>query len=427
MLTKLASLKHISISFIGSIIDKSKLFGLEWCREFSSVAANRQYAVRCEFNDNDTETNIITTNGRCTVNGELRYCIDYEPNRSQSETHILHLNEKCVDKILEWLPDNDVFSVYQTCAALKKISAKRIQLEVFHFDDRDIPEFERRFNILADDIRKLVIQLTYDNHMHEILTHVHGRCGENLVEFEINYGKTSLLDDLNLSFPNLQQLTIGRIEASATGRILPTIHCPKLTCLEIGPVYNVPIICDFHLGISMDNLTVLKFQYFDTVIAELFDTLSEKICLQLAEFTVTDIKDIEHTGNQLIHMIGRFRNLAELNIIFYGIECTNTVYLFEQCTKLIKLSLGYSDLHKINDGKMEQLLQNCKKRCNNLKVIQLVCDEFTYEYNERMRRYIHDEFPNVQLYDAIPRETTNGKTYEITLWNKPISFYNTKI
>lgn len=400
-------------------------FGLDWCREFAAIGAKRKHAIRCEYNTENWK--MLVTKDKCIVNGELRYWTGYEPHQSRSKTHILDLNERCLDKILDWLPDDDVSWVYETCTALKKVAAKRIQSQLHGFAVFDIQKFEDWLNIIEDDIRRLSIWIDEDypedhHGSSEILTLVRDRCSKNIIEFKINYGKTKLMDDLNLSFPNLEKLTIDHV-VTFDGKFISTLNCPKLTYLEIGS-YEInaddgndePAIHECHLGISIDNLTVLKLQHFDDVIANLFSTLSDKICLQLTEFTVQNIDSIAQNGNRLINMVCRFRNLKELNFILPpgAIECMNTIFLFERCSKLVKLSLGYGQYGF--DKKMQRLLENCKMHCNDLNVIQLVCQSNSID--ETIFQFISETFPMVRLYKVMVREADGRRKYKIALWNK---------
>lgn len=67
---------------------------------------------------------------------------------------------------------------------------------------------------------------------------------------------------------------------------------------------------------------------------------------------------------------------------------------------------------------MERLLENCKKHCNELKVIQLLRpDEFSFD--EKISQSISDEFPNVELYGITFLLELRGEwKYKMTRLNK---------
>lgn len=312
---------------------------------------------------------------------------------------------------------------------MKKVAAKRIRLQVFSHVVCEIPEFEDWLDTMADDIRKLEINTSVylsdylaDTPSSEILKIVCDKCSKNLIEFRINIAETNLMDELNLSFPNLEKLTVDHI-VTAGSRVLPSINFPKHKQLEME-TYDIQTdenhlesdwVKNLHLGISIDNLTVLKLQYFDDVIANLFMTLSDKICEQLTKFTVYTADSFTFHQNRLVPVVRHFRNLVHLNILFPIIEFTNFVHLFERCIKLVKLSLNARG----DDNGMRRLLMNCKKHCNALKVIHLVTYFVAQSLDEKICQFIVDEFPNVQLYKVVVSEADKKQKYKIAILNKP--------
>lgn len=411
--------EHLVEFSISSLYVKPRI-DLNFHHQFAKIAQNRGDDITFKYTDDGTK--LVVTEGKLMVNGELRYWSGYEANQSRSKTHFLELNEKCIDKIVEFLREDDVSNLYRTCKQLKKVVAKRISAETYYFGVYDIPKARDWLEIIGDDVKKINFDTegADDEDLLEICNLISEKCGKHLTELKLDYASADVMNGLNLSFPNLEKLAFKGV-VSTYPYILPAMSCPKLKHLEIRAlefhnpdgVIGIPVF-----KISLDNVTVIKIGLFTDIIAKALNTLNENICNQLEEFTVEELAG-SHTyamNKLLANVIMRFRNLTSLHFICPYIERTNTKFLFGRCYKLKKLSFEIESLSK-SDG-IRQMLLHVKENCKDLEVIQIV-REHTEIFPSNIFEYAAELFPDVELKDvSYATNEWDDYTYKIATFNK---------
>lgn len=409
------SWKHLKSISISDHPSEAGPYYSKWdfCRKIHEIAQCRSNTIR--FRYNDSHSKVVVTGEQCTFNGAICYWSGYDPDLSQSKVHFTDLNEHCLAKIIEYLPNFDVCQLYQTCKYLKKIAAKQLQNDVWRFGTYDIPKMEDWFDIVESEVRHLELSIDpYEESMREIIDVAHRRCGNNVTELLLTFINTDVLNEMNLSFPNLEKLTIWSIESSSQN-LLPSMHCPKLKSINIGTceMLSQENIFNPVWGISLNNLTVIKFELFDEIAEALLNLIDSKICNQIQVFTVEKVQATLHNSlrinTQLVNLITRFRNLNELHIIGAGIELANTTFMFQNCTKITKLSLRHNP--RIDREKFRQLLLNVKENCTELNVIQLVRHN-SVRFEQKLFECVTKIFPNIKLYNVTHDCTEHDQGYK---------------
>lgn len=398
-------------------------FNLNFNRKFAEIGRNRATDLTFEYHNGNT--NIIVSNEKHIENGELRYWIGYEADQSQSKTCFLDLNDKCIEKIAGFLTIWEAGFLYETCKKLKKAVASRISADTFVIDS-DIQKAKDWLEIIGDDVKKVRIKDIEADDLFGICSLIREKCANQLKELTISLAVTVVMNAMDLSFPNLEKLILISVY-STYPNILPIIisNSLKLKHLEIGD-YHINGIPDDIQSVdrgffNFNNLTVLKIRRFDAFIAMGLMSLEDSFCEKLEVFTVEEVhgtyESVHVIYEHLIIVAMRFRNLTSLNLIWPGIEMTNIRYLFERCTKLAKLSIGYN-----YQSSREQLCtmfeKYVKENCKELRTIQLV-RSFSERFNENIFEFIVNILPQVQLF-CVTYSTNEdgGNMYNTIRFNK---------
>lgn len=315
--------------------------------------------------------------------------------------------------------------LYETCKKLKKAVASRISADTFVIDP-DIQKATDWLDIIGDDVKKVRVKDIEGDDLYGICSLIKEKCANQLTELTISLAVTEIMNAMNLTFPNLEKLILVSVY-STYPNVLPVIiaNSSKLKHLEIGDyhVYALPDdIQTVDRGFfNFNNLTVLKIRRFDAIIAMGLMSLEDSICEQLEEFTVEEVhgtfQSVHVIYEHLIIVTMRFRNLISLNLIWPGIEMTNSRYLFERCTKLTKLSIGYN-YQSSRDQLCTMFEKYVKENCKELKTIQLV-RSFSERFNENIFEFVVNILPQVELFCVTYSTNEDGRNmYNTIKFNK---------
>lgn len=405
-------------------------FDLYFHHEFYEIAQLRGNNKRSKYSDDHIK--IVATGEKLVRNGGLRYWIGYEADRNLSGIHFLNLNEKCIENIAKFLPIPDVISLYKTCTRLRKGVAERISSEIFEFNVNDLPTATIIIQTLGNDLKKIKVSLdnppNYQSlkmrHYNEVqdkkyikMLNVIKSCSEHLTELTVDnfWG----LNWSYISFKNLEKLMLGRV-FSTNEYILPKIYCPKINHLEIGACeFSSIIFGPVDLGISLNNIKVLKFRCLCVTLAHSISTQIEKIRDQLEELSV---ERAWYECNMIVKLVLRFRNLKSLSLIEPGIENENFKYIFERCNKLEKFSLRCNEETEYTSARSDRILQtfkHLKQNCKNLKVIQFVHNHTKLIHGEGWSHvfdYVSNLFPNVELNEVKMKDGNVYKIHNYKVW-----------
>ncbi|XP_031627060.1 uncharacterized protein LOC116343241 [Contarinia nasturtii] len=428
---KIFSQNNSLVEFIihGRNVEEYLDFDLDFHRCFARFVERREDAKFVLTLDERYET-IVMTKEKLTRNGQ--------PIRN---THILDLPGKCFQLIFNHLDDDSQRSSYDTCTRLRTEVKPHISNQLFRIEFPGGSQMEEDFHRFGDNITKLEIydtlaeddddeyelSLRSADDLHPFWNLIVQRYGENLIELHIHEHNPKFMDGLQLLFPNLIKLKIKELQ-SPTLQFFSLFHCPKLTHLDIEMESIPPKDCfNTPKTTIFDNLTTIKVNKVDDGIAKLLNDMDREACARITEFTVGMFETwrmYEHRTSEdwsdniyeadklqrirLINIIARFSNLTILNLIVGHIERENVQYLFENCRKLVKLSL-YFDADFSGHLKMDcakEMFKCVKDNCRQLQVIQLVKNSFSRRFgqpsinpnNKPFMKMVCDMFPkNVKI------------------------------
>lgn len=159
-------------------------------------------------------------------------------------------------------------------------------------------------------------------------------------------------------------------------------YCPELTHLSIEKYTENDVNFPFDCANSFANLTSLKFQCYDENVERFMGSLNRTICGQLKEFSLSCFTNYFDTNQRrrwinLTCNIIRFSNLETLHLYVKGIEHSNVQVLFENCSKLVKLSVFcscWSPFILNNSNHSIKMFRKIKKNCKQIEVIQVLAE-----------------------------------------------------
>ncbi|XP_055298410.1 uncharacterized protein LOC129566472 [Sitodiplosis mosellana] len=394
---------------------KTEEFNLGFHREFIEITRNRGSGVKFEVIQ--PETKMTITAEKIINNDQLIYWnvgTECEAPNSCSNVHFLDLNDKCLSRIYSYLDEQSERALYETCTRTKEAMHERITKQVFTVVD--LNSARDTFKRFGDHITKLAIDISKKNGAQTaaVWTFIGTEFAEKITELSLVNVKVSAVDSFKVKFPNVTTLKIMSVVTSRT-HIFPPMDCPKLSRLEFHKDEITFATKASNFGVSLDHLTTIKLVAASKVIRKILHLLDDRICDQIQEFSVDPQQHIpEDNPYKLFSNVAmRFRNLTTLNFCVPDIEETNTKYLFESCTKIVKLTMGCS-YYDINNNNWRRTIKNIKENCKHLEVIQMISNYFQFD-NELLSE-IAEAFPKAQFNIVV--YNCDNNTYRVEAYKK---------
>lgn len=393
-------------------------FDLDFFNRFVEVVRDRSLAKIIW----DEHEKTIISREKIIQHGRLVHWIGYDASRSVSRTHILNLPDKCIQKIFNFLDRDSHRALYETCQRTRKEVKHHITKQLFKTNLDNLTHAQDIFRRFGDDISRLLVITTSikpNEAVKQFWKSLMEKCGKNLIELHIRKSSIDVMkghSDVNFMenhshFPNLTMLVLEDIR-SVDFSIFTMFNCPKLTHLELYEYYiQCPFIPNGDLSQAniFNNLTSIKLDRVDECIENVINSMDEATCAKVKEFTVGGYED-RNISDDLMHMmlinvISRFRNLTTLNLIVAYMENMNINYLFEHCTKLVKLSVAFESVFDFD--KATRMFKSIKDNCKQINTIQLIQRAFANDSNgdEIDNEDQFDESFLKMVYDLFPRAT----------------------
>lgn len=337
------------------------------------------------------------------------YWKGYDASYTQSNKSLLDLNNNCLTRIIALLDANSLHTLYRTNTLLQQLVKTYVLNNVFYVSTLD--------KILEDVYRDLGENIRYIKAFDQCLEKVNKYC--------VNLNEMELCDIVKIEsllyWPNLKKLKLNVSFVQVLS--LTLFQCPELTHLEINPhrdsLANVEFTFDSMR--SFHNLTNIQFKCYDEKVEQFLFGLSPKICCQLKTLSLGcwmyENKWVQKNKSKcwinLINIITQCRELTELHLYIAGFEVSNFEFLYENCCKLMTLSIVYS-------GSMNtwpKIFQNMKQNLQQIQIINLIDkDEYTFacEYFLKM------------VYTFFPENKVNLISPEVLRFGNTISKLNKK-
>lgn len=292
-----------------------------------------------------------------------------------------------------------------------------ISEKVFSFDMDNLLEADNALRHYGKNIRRLSISwrsFSDENVKKEFWNRVMATCGQTLVDLHIQFQRYRLesMKPYNLSFPNVTKLVLETFSCTDITNF-EMFDCPKLTHLEL---YEYRFRSQENVTREQiaqakifKNLESIKLDTIDEKMRQVFHLMDDAACARIEEFTFGSYQDEDESDlvvrMMLVNVISRFHNLKALNIIIPYIERVNVKHLFENCTKIVKLSLAFEAGYDFE--KVKEMFECVQKNCKEIQHIQLVQRAFSEvdgnefddeeEYHEDFLKMVFDLFPGAAI------------------------------
>lgn len=370
---------------------ETKSLDTKFHRQFVDIV--QSHGCDAKFELIQTETNMVITAQKITKNGEIIYPTSQEPLKSQSTVQFLDLSDEILERIYSCLDEESERALYETCTRTKNAMREQIMKQVFTVKDAN--SAKDIFSRFGEHIHKLAIDINTKNRAQTAAawSFIGTTFSVKVTELSLVNINVSAVDELKIRFPNVNTLKIMSVLASRK-HIFPPMECPELAQIEFheGDITYTTKTSDF--GVCLDNLTTIKLCHYSKNITNILHSLDTRVCDQIQMFSAENLSGNDGIPRSLIHIAMRFRNLTTLNLCISSVESGNTKYLFSSCTKLVKLTLGYSEFYEIDDWR--RTLRNIKENCRHLEMIQLI--RHYYGFDQSLLNEIADMLPKVKLY-----------------------------
>ncbi|XP_031629532.1 uncharacterized protein LOC116344861 [Contarinia nasturtii] len=387
---------------------KSLSFDLNFFNRFVDAVKNRRTA-KFTF---DQYEKIVVTKEKITKDGQLVHWIGFDSDRNCS---ILNLTNKCFQKIFSFLNGESHRALYETCTRLRKEVREKISQQLFQIDMNNLPLAEGVLQRFSDDIKRASILAPSSprDKRKQFWNALMAKCGKQLIELHVQKMQACLMKGYSLSFPNLVKLVLEDIQ-SVDYNVFTMFNCPKLTHLEMCEHYiENPFISNEQLSEVdiFNNLRSIKLDRVDDCMEHVFNGMNEVACGRVKEFTVGGYEDRSKSDDlmhmMLINVISRFRNLTTLNLIVAYMENMNIKHLFENCTKIVKLSVAFESDFDFSNA--QRMFECVRKNCKQIAVIQLIQRAFITDsddgiefdndkqFDEKFLKMVYDCFPNAVI------------------------------
>ncbi|XP_055297473.1 uncharacterized protein LOC129566013 [Sitodiplosis mosellana] len=413
--------KHLKELLLESeyYVIRAEQFDSHFHRKFVGITRNRGDGVKFEVIQPITDANrttsetITITSEQIIRNGKLLRWIASRCEASNSQiVHFLDLGDKCLGKIYSYLDEQSERALYETCTRTKAAMQDRIKAQLFTVHTFD--SAEDTLNRFGEHMTKLSIDMNKNNRieMSEIWKLVSRKYSIGIIELCLNNVRVNAMENSSKpEFPNLKTLKIMSLVASRS-HIFPPMECPKLAHLEFNSGKITLPTKASNYGISLNQLKSIRLTNFSKNIETILYALNEKVCDQIQSFEVEHESRTADIEQRIVYMITRFRNLTTLNFLLPKIVITNTKYLFESCTKLVKLLLSF-DCHFDTDD-LRRMLRHIKLNCKHLEEIQILDDRD--QVNNDLVTEISNTFPRVKF--SIIHHDTDNSIYRVETYRK---------
>lgn len=186
------------------------------------------------------------------------------------------------------------------------------------------------------------------------------------------------------------------------------MECPKLSHIDFsrGKITLPTKTKDF--GVSLNHLRSIRLSNFNDSIEKILYTLDDRFCNQIEEFTVED-----DDQRRIVNVITRFKSLTRLHFLLTQIETTNTKYLFESCTKLVKLIVRCPQYLEDQDN-WRRMLRYIKENCKDLREFQIF--KYSAHLNRQLLNDVADTLSNIKF--SIIQYDTGTNAYSVEQFRK---------
>lgn len=320
-------------------------------------------------------------------NNLTRLCIHMERDFVSQQWMYLQkfqrsIRSDCFDEFKEIIGDRDAKFIMDDGEQIvvtkeKIIHQKKERARKFvSIDLNKLPEAERKLTEFKGDFLELSVKSIASRDSdpkkpfwNRLMTNY----GAKITELHINRVHNNDLTGFNFSLPNLVKLQLAEFKVHDFN-IFKSFDCPNLQQLEMYEYCIESSISDEQLNIinHFENLISIKLDQVDDLRKNIFDGMKEASCARIKQITFGNYNDDANELSRLImiNVISQFRNLTELNLISAHFENMNFRHLFENCSKLVKLSLALSSNSNFDNAK--RLFECVKENCQQIQVIQLI-------------------------------------------------------
>ncbi|XP_055296435.1 uncharacterized protein LOC129565502 [Sitodiplosis mosellana] len=418
-------LSQLEISFDDD--DDWPEFDYHFIAELAEITKRNSLKITLEsFN---TPSNRLTShNGEVRHRDAVLFWSGYDPIHSHSRANLLDLNEKCLQKIISLLNITDQSALFNTCTrtqqavknivlqstlqvSLRLMSMRSLKEDVF----QTLGQYIHRVRV-KEGFKRVDQEATYYISAFELYKHLNQYCS-NLVELNAENIDEHIFDLFNHPWPNVNKIKITSCNSEGYENLCG-FDCPKLTHLEIGYIE-----LDAHpMRLDHENcfkhLTVLKFGCYNDSVDSFLMGLDDDICQQMQELQASNItsgyksknkKDEEDedsdgsipyyrrvrgpSNQHLVRLVTRFRNLSTLRLLVRGVEKNNTQLIFENCAKLVHLSICCNESSAAMFGQI-------KKNCKQIESIGIVSEPKSNAFERNFLKKVYGLFPKgvVELF-----------------------------
>ncbi len=152
------------------------------------------------------------------------------------------------------------------------------------------------------------------------------------------------------------------------------------------------------------HLLNLQFGDYHAAVKIFLESLDRNVCEQITELSIGAHlpleTEVDYNGDliqgfsgkpnksiiELIHIVSRFRSLTTLYLVVRGIDCCDSKYLFENCTKLV--TFGFWCWGGIRTRSM---LVQVLKNCQYLRKVRLFGPGVFRDILQLLRRFVSVE------------------------------------
>lgn len=405
------NLRDVRINMHGNGGGNGLSFSVDFFHKFIDVVKNRRTA---KFTFEQYEKLIITKE-QITKDGQLVYWAGFN---TRPDCPILSVNSKCFQKIFSYLNYESLRALYGTCTHLQTEVREKISEQLFQMDMNNIKLAASVLVRYGEDIKRISITLpsSPQTRLKRFWNALMEKCGNQLIELHIRSMKAGQMTGYNLSFPNLSKLVLEDIH-SVDYKVFAMFNCPRLTHFELyeHDIENSYISNEQLSELDIfNNLSSIKLDRVDDCMERVLNGMTETACCRVKEFTVGGYEDRSKSDDlmhmMLINVISRFRNLTTLNLIVAYMEYMNIKYLFENCTKLEKLSVAFEPDFDFTSA--QRMFDCVRKNCKQIRVIQLIQRAYKRGESDNDAEHDNPELDDVKqfeekflkmVYDYFPR------------------------
>lgn len=355
---------------------------------------------------------IIVTKEKLMKNGDLMHWIGLSNEISSSNVDLMSFEDKCLEKIVDYLDFKAKLAFYQTCNKMKQIIQPKLQQQsiCIYQNSSILTEYLRLFGKFVSQI---IADLSPTNDTRLVCKMIY--------EYACDLNELILKGD---SANFIHHLIENRIVL------------PNMTALQIAWCHlDLSSQEQLDFGTVFNHLTTLRFDHYNESVLKFLRALNETVCHNLHELSIMSIKDkIPHPkhqfasrdyqlNNAIINTIVRFHNITALHLFMRNEYEANTKYLFEHCSNLISVSIVYDGCDdktlSTYDRYITPYLRDLKRACIKLETLNLALLEHNPElfpggifaYNQLLRE-VRKLFPFITI--KIVAAKNIGQCFDLT-------------